>query len=202
MIGSLVVLAMVGIDGTMSRTEGALLIAIYLICFVFLLTDTTGPKKTGGSELSLLAFKPWLYLLLGLGVVIASAEITVRSATHVADALIIEQSFIAIVVIGLGTSLPELSISVAAIMKKRSGLSVGNLIGRNIFDTFMPIGVAGAISGLDFDARMLRVDLPSLLALSGLVLIFFVKKKGLQKHEAAIVLVLYCGYVLVRISSA
>jgi Ca2+/Na+ antiporter len=45
-------------------------------------------------------------------------------------------------------------------------------------------------------------DLPFLLALSALVLIFFVKKKGLQKHEAAIVLTLYCGYALVRFNSA
>lgn len=73
------------------------------------------------------------------------------------------------------------------------GLWLGNLVGSNIFDTLMPIGVAGTIASLRFDAKMLRVDLPFLLALSGLVLIFFARKKGLQKHEAAILLALYCG---------
>ena len=124
--------------------------------------------------------------------VIASAEVTVRSVTHVADVLNIQQSVIAIIIVGLGTSLPELSISVAAIVKNRSGLSVGNLIGSNIFDTLMPIGVASAISGLDFDAKMLRGDLPFLLALSALVLIFLAKKKrapeARRSNRAGIVL--------------
>jgi cation:H+ antiporter len=202
MMGSLVVLALVGFDGTVSRTEGALLITIYIIYFIFLLTETTSSKKTDNSGLPLLAYRSWFYLAVGLGLVIGSAEITIRAATHVADALNIEQSIIAIMVIGLGTSLPELSISLGAVLKKRSGMSAGNLIGSNIFDTLVPIGVAGVISELHFDAKMLRVDLPFLFVLSGVVIIFFATKRGLQKHEAAIVLALYCGYAVLRISNA
>jgi cation:H+ antiporter len=114
-------------------------------------------------------------LVLGLGLVIGSAEITVRTVTHVADALNIEQSFVAIIFIGLGTSLPELSISFGAILKKRRGLSVGNLIGSNIFDTLMPIGVAAAIVRLDFNPTMLRVALPFLIGLSSVVLVFLAR---------------------------
>jgi Ca2+/Na+ antiporter len=66
----------------------------------------------------------------------------------------------------------------------------------------MPIGVAGTISTLHFDAKMLRVDLPFLFVLSGVVLMFFATKRGLQKYQAAIILALYCGYAIVRISNA
>jgi cation:H+ antiporter len=69
--------------------------------------------------------------VFGLGLVIGSAEITVRTATHVAEALNIEQSSIAIIVIGLGTSVPELSISFGAVLKKRGGLSVANYTSSN-----------------------------------------------------------------------
>ena len=65
----------------------------------------------------------------------------------------------------------------------------------------MPISVAGAISTLHFDAKILRVDLPFLLVLSAVVLLFFAMKRGLQKYEAAIILGLYCGYALLRISN-
>ena len=201
MMGSLVVLALVGFDGTVSRTEGALLVAIYITYFIFLLTETTSSKKTDDNGSSLLAYRSWFYLAVGLSLVIGSAEITVRAAIHVADALNIEQSIVAIIVIGLGTSLPELSISLGAALRKRSGLSVGNLIGSNIFDTLMPIGVAAAISRLHFDAKMLHVDLPFLMVLSGVVLMFFATKRGLQKYQAAIILALYCGYALLRISN-
>jgi cation:H+ antiporter len=202
MIGSLFVLALVGLDGIVSRAEGALLVSIYAVYFFFLLTESTKRDQADDREPMKISYKSWLYLVLGLGLVIGSAEITVRAITHVADALNIEQSFVAIIFIGLGTSLPELSISLGAILKKRSGLSVGNLIGSNIFDTLILIGVAAAIARLDFNPTMLRVDLPFLIVLSGVVLIFFVRRKGLQKREAAIVLALYCGYAVVRLSIA
>ncbi len=202
MIGSLFVLALVGLDGIVSRAEGALLVSIYAVYFFFLLTESTKRDQADDREPMKISYKSWLYLVLGLGLVIGSAEITVRAVTHVADALNIEQSFVAIIFIGLGTSLPELSISLGAILKKRSGLSVGNLIGSNIFDTLILIGVAAAIARLDFNPTMLRVDLPFLIVLSGVVLIFFVRRKGLQKREAAIVLALYCGYAVVRLSIA
>ena len=200
MMGALVVLALVGMDGTVSRTEGASLVTIYLVYFASLFTEKSPLKEPGDTESSSKAFRSWFYILFGLAVVGASAEMTVRAATQVSDAMNIEQSLVAIIVIGLGTSLPELSISLGAIMKKRTSLSVGNLIGSNIFDTLMPVGVAAAISTLHFDAKMLRFDLPFLFVLSGLVLFFFVHKKGLQKTEAATILALYCAYVLLRLS--
>jgi cation:H+ antiporter len=87
-------------------------------------------------------------------------------------------------------------------VKKRNGLSVGNIIGSNIFDTLIPIGVAGALSTLRFDPRLLRSDLPFLIGLSCLVIIFFARKRGLQKQEAIILQTLYCTYAVIRISNA
>ncbi len=202
MIGALIVLALVGIDGIVSRSEGAALVTIYIVYIIFLLTEKTRMCTNDASEQSLTVFRSWFFLLLGLGIVIAGAELTVRSATQVADALTINPAFVAIIIIGLGTSLPELSISVGAAVKKRNGLSVGNLIGSNVFDTLVPIGVAATISTLKFDRTMLCIDLPFLLLLSSIVLFFFARSRGLHKREAAIVLTLYCGYALLRISSA
>ena len=202
MIGALIILALVGIDGNVSRSEGATLITIYVMYAIFLFTEKTSAGSIKQHEMPLTTSRSWLYLIVGFAIIVIGAELTVKSATHVAELLEVNQSFIAIIVVGLGTSLPELSISVSAAMKKKSGLSVGNLIGSNIFDTLVPIGAAATIATLKFDQTMLRFDLPFLLVLSATVLIVFMRKKGLQKKEAALILALYCGYALVRISKA
>jgi len=198
LIGSVLVLAFFGFDGTLARTEGISLTVIYFIYFTFLLTEQSQPGQLEDEDSPLPKYRALIFLLVGLVTVIGSAEITVYAVTSAAEKFQIEQLFISTVVIGLGTSLPELSISVAAILRKRTGLSVGNLIGSNIFDTLVPIGVAATIAPLQFDMRILRVDLPFLLLLSVLVLVFLRRKRGLQKFEAAILLAIYGSYALVR----
>jgi len=199
LLGALVLLGIVAYDGSISRAEGASLVTIYLVYLGFLLSAKDGSESKDESASNLSLGKSWLFVLVGLGVVIASAELTVSAASNVARVFEIEESFIAIVIIGLGTSLPELSISVGAVIKRQSRMSVGNIIGSNIFDTLVPIGVAAIISGINFDSNMLTRDLPFLFALSVLVLIFFWKRKGIQRFEATVILGAYCAYVLVKL---
>jgi len=199
LLGALVLLGIVAYDGSISRAEGASLVTIYLVYLGFLLSAKDGSESKDESASNLSLGKSWLFVLVGLGVVIASAELTVSAASNVARVFEIEESFIAIVIIGLGTSLPELSISVGAVIKRQSRMSVGNIIGSNIFDTLVPVGVAATISGVNFDSNMLTRDLPFLFALSVLVLIFFWKRKGIQRFEATVILSAYCAYVLVKL---
>jgi cation:H+ antiporter len=198
LLGSVVLLGLFGLDGTISRAEGAALVTVYAIYFVFLLTETRNAKPAEPDSTLSIA-RSCLYLIAGLGVVIASATLTVSSASQAARALNIEEAFIAVVIIGLGTSLPELSISLGAILKRHGRMSVGNIIGSNIFDTLMPVGVAGLISGLQLNRTMLTVEIPFLFFLSALVLVFLVKKKGIQKPEAISMIGLYLGFVLLKL---
>jgi cation:H+ antiporter len=201
LLGSVVLLGVFGIDGYVSQTEGVALVTVYLIYFVALFGDRN--KQTEhDDEGGLGTLRAWTYLLIGLGIVIVSAEFTVEGAIAVAAALGVSETFIALIIIGLGTSLPELSISVGAAIRNRSRMSVGNLIGSNIFDTLMPVGVAAAIVPLRFDANLLRFEVPFLFVLSLAVLFFFVRKRGIQKGEAATVLAMYGGYVLLKFSNA
>lgn len=201
LLGSIALLALAGMDGLITRTEGASLVAVYLIYFASLLVDrkgTAAPHREGTGDSGLRA---GFYLLIGLAVVTLSSEITVDAAVSMGEALGVNQTLISILLIGLGSSLPELSISLAAVLKKRTQLSVGNLIGSNIFDTLVPIGVGAAIASLDFDRRLLLFDLPVLLLLSVVVLFFFIRVRGLQKNEATAVLAMYLAYAFFRVSS-
>jgi cation:H+ antiporter len=201
LLGSLVLLGLFGLDGHVSRTEGISLITVYAIYVALLLSDATAVAQRSEHSDRIKLVTSLGYLLIGLVIVIGSAELTVSSATKLAFALNLEQSFIAVIIIGLGSSLPELSISVAAAFKRRARMSIGNLIGSNIFDTLIPAGVAAAIVDLKFDGSMLRFELPLLFFLSVLVLVFFRQSRGIQKREAAIILGVYLGYVTIKIAS-
>jgi len=173
---------------------------VYAIYLVFLLTDVAAVGKRGENHAGVDLGIAFVYLVVGLVVVVGSAGLTVASATELAKTLDTEQSFIAII-IGPGSSLPELSISFAAAIKHRTRMSDGNLIGSNIFDTLIPIGVAAVIVDLEFNADMLRYELPFLFALSVIVLVFFYRTKGIQKREAATILGLYLGYATIKKAS-
>lgn len=201
LLGSVVLLGLFGLDGHVTQIEGILLIIVYAIYLVFLLTDAMAVRQRGEGHAGANLVAAITWLAIGLAIVIGSAELTISSATGLATALNIEQSFVAIVIIGPGSSLPELSISLVAALKRRARLSVGNLIGSNIFDTLIPIGVAAVIVDLNFNADMLRHELPFLFALSALVLVFFWRTNGIRKREAAIILCLYFGYAAIKIVS-
>ncbi len=195
LLGSIVLLGLLALDGEIGHLEGALLIAAYVGYLVFILTSATALPPEEVEEISGSMWLSIAALVVGLAVVTASAELTVSSATKVAVMFGVEQSFVAVIIIGLGSSLPELSISMGAVMQKRVSLSVGNLFGSNVFDTLVPIGTAGAIASVRFKPDLLWQELPFLFVLTSLILFFFVRT-GVRKREAVVILALYVGYVI------
>jgi cation:H+ antiporter len=93
-----------------------------VIYFIFLMTDMMGTRRHSESNEGTKLGNALVLLLIGLLVVTYSAELTVTSATRLAKTLNLEQSFIAVVIIGLGSSLPEVSVSLAAALKRRAQL--------------------------------------------------------------------------------
>ncbi len=194
LLGSAILLAIVGHDFYVSHSEGATLILVYIGYLLFMVKSATAipvdEEVEPGNDIGMSVFS----LLIGLAIVGFSAELTVDGATKVATTLDVEQAFVAIIVIGLGSSLPELSISLGAAVEKRVMLSVGNLLGSNVFDTLVPIGVAAVIAGLDFKKDLLMQELPFLFVLTTIVLALFLRK-GIRKREGIVVLGLYLAYV-------
>jgi cation:H+ antiporter len=201
LLGSLALVGLFGWDGIVTFIEGLALLLFYAVYLVVLLNEVsavTAVEEDG--ELPLL--RSLLYLAIGLAVVIGSAEITVSSAVEVARTFGLSETVVAVILIGLGSSLPELTISVAAVAKGHHRLSVGNLIGSNVFDTLVPIGAAAAIAPLRFDPGLLRFELPYLFIVTAIVMFFFLHKRGIQRWEAAVVLALYGAYVLIKLTGA
>lgn len=198
LLGSLILLFLTGFDGTVSRIEGSILLVVFLIYMFTLfhqekLVDDT---RKGGEDM---VFLHWLRLAGGLILIFLSSDLTISSAIGLSTSWGVSQTVISVIFIGFGTSLPELTISVGAVLKKKGGLSVGNLIGSNIFDTLVPVGVAALFAPVLFERKMLVLDLPLLFGLSLLVFVFFLIKRGLQRREAIALLIYYGSYLVFKV---
>ncbi len=201
LLGSIVLLAFAGADGSVTRTEGISLLIVYFVYFAYVLVDRSGSQATIANQSRVSTSREMFYLIAGVALVILSSEFTVAAAIRMAESLQVQPILISIFLIGLGSSLPELSISLVAVLKGRNQLSVGNLIGSNIFDTLVPVGAAAIISSIEFSRTLLFFELPVLLFLSLVVLFLLNRVKGLQKHEAAIVLTIFLVYAFFRVTT-
>jgi cation:H+ antiporter len=134
------------------------------------------------------------FAILGLAIILTGGHITVESATKIAAALNISERIIGLTVIAIGTSLPELIISLIALKKGESEFALGNIIGSNVFNILFVLGIAGVINPLVIERGMI-MDIVFLIAGSILALIFVRTGKRLARREGIIMTLLYLGYI-------
>jgi len=187
-------------DGYVGHFEGAALLLAYLIYLVALVQEEShnghsrGPPAKAGTS-------PALSIGFGLVTVILAAHIVVTEAVVLAEAWGIGQTVLGVLIIGAGTSLPELALAVGAARKGHASMSVGNVLGSNIFDLLVPVGLGAAIHPLIVAPETLYFDLPALTLATVALLIFLTRRRGLQRHEAVALVVLYVGYATIRVLS-
>lgn len=198
LLSSILLLFVFGIDGIVTRLEGIILLIMYLLYYFILVRNKTVNTDDNANSKDYSSSTLVLFLVFGFSVLIFSSHLVVENAMKLAEKWGVAQSFIGIVIIGLGTSLPELAVSVGAAIRRSAGMSVGNIIGSNIFDGFIPIGLGATISTTTMESNLLKFDLPVLLAATLLVLVFL-KKKGISKPEGIILIVIFLLYILAKI---
>ena len=163
MIGvSLLVLAM-SYDGEISRTDGVILIVALIGFTIYTIktvkthaitnTENTGTQYVEG-ELFLSRYKietlPKAFALVGIGIVLLflGGHFTVNGAVAVAESFGLSQLVIGVIIVGIGTSLPELITSVIAIARKQTDIGVGNIVGSNIYNILLILGIAATMVGI------------------------------------------------------
>jgi cation:H+ antiporter len=197
-IVSILILILTGYDLVIDWADGLILLLIFSV-YIVAVTLRNKSNEPVEEKVKIYKLKAWSLLLIALIIIAISADFVVSSAANLAVLIGMPQSLVAILIIGPGTSLPEFAISIHAIRNKHYGMSIGNILGSNIFDTLVPIGIAALISPVILERSFLIFDLPGLLLLSFITLFFLVKKKGLQKKEALTILSLYVTYLIIKL---
>lgn len=127
-----------------------------------------------------------LLLLLGLAVLTAGAEVLVRGASAIALRLGLSQLVVGLTVVAFGTSAPELAVSVKAVLAGQGGVAMGNVVGSNIFNVFVILGLTAIICPLSVERKIVRIDMPLMLATSTLFVLLLTTGGGLVRWEATL----------------
>ena len=189
-------------ESQISRVEGIILvIAITLILF-YLFFYQKNDQSEFSEELDkdkISIFKSFLYILFSGSLLWLGSETLIKSAISVANKLEISQRIISITMVAIGTSVPELAASIVASLKKQNDLSIGNLIGSNIFNLLVVIGITSImipINGIDKSIiynDMLWVVLFSVIILP---LAYFGRKNVLTRKKGIMLLALYLIFII------
>ena len=167
MIGvSLLVIGM-SVDGEISQIDGLILIAALIGFTIYTIKTVKKQRVTENEnienehvegELFLTKYRidtfPKAFVLLGIGIVLlfSGGHFTVNGAVAIAESLGLSQLVVGVVIVGIGTSLPELITSVIAIAKKQTDIGIGNIVGSNIYNILLILGVASTIVGIPVSA--------------------------------------------------
>lgn len=184
MIGVSMLLVILSLDGGISMWDGAILIGALIVFTIFTFTrrshaktetHLSDPSKSGTSDYATKSYvKSFGLIGIGMGLLYVGAILTVDNAVAVAEAFNIPQKVIGITVIAIGTSLPELITTIIAIRRGHTDIGVGNIIGSNIYNILMIMGVAAVIAEISV-APPVFVDYAIMIGFS---LVLFVALKS------------------------
>lgn len=144
--------------------------------------------------------KSAVYIVVGLAGIIWGGDLVVDSASGIAETFGLSQTFIGLTIVALGTSLPELVTSMVASGKGENDLAVGNVIGSNIFNILLILGVSAAITPIRLEITAVY-DTLILVVASVVVYVAALSKREIKKNEGALFLLAYLAffvYILIR----
>lgn len=188
--------------GIITRAEGIILLFFF---FIFLGYTLVLSKKSGDVEE--IEIKPYslkksiLFVVIGLVGLIVGGRMLVMGAVNMAQMFGISERIIALTIVSIGTSLPELATSVVAARKKNTDIAIGNVVGSNIFNTFLILGTSATISPIPVNNTSL-IDLVVNIIAAFLLFIFIFTGKGrkINRWEGILLLAIYIGYLVLLIS--
>lgn len=190
-------------DGELTRLDAGILFGLFVVfMFITLQHAKRGEKKEESEEnedvkereQAMPVWKMVALILVGLACLVLGSNVFVDGATKVATALGISDAVIGLTVVAMGTSMPELATSVVAARKGNSGIAIGNVLGSNVFNILLVIGLTGVISPMHIQG-ITWIDLSMLILSMVLLLLFSYTKYTIARWEGAVLTTLFVGYI-------
>ena len=151
-------------------------------------------ESTGAKEMS--PTRSIVYILLGLVGLALGAQLTVGSAKYIGASIGLSDTVIGLTMIALGTSLPELMTCVVAAVKGHDDISIGNLVGSNVFNTLLVVGAAGTIRPFAANPRLIGVDYWTMIGVSAAFMLIAVFRKRIGRTSGGLLLAAYVAYMI------
>ena len=193
-------------NGMLSRTDAIILLVVFVLFMVWSIKQgmkqpadsMAGDEEEALNDNTMSAKTAIFWLVVGLVLLVASSRLLVWGAVDIAQAFGVSDLIIGLTIVAIGTSLPELASSIAAIRKNQHDLAIGNVIGSNLFNTLAVVGLAGVISPMSVASEVISRDF---MVMIGLTLLLFVLGYGfkgrtgrISRYSGALLVVLYLAY--------
>ena len=184
-----------GINNSISRNDGFVIILFFLVFIYYLISILRNKKDEDSEEMASFGMpKSIIFTILGIVCIIMGSNVVVDSASNIASMLGVSEKMIALTVIAFGTSLPELVTSIVSIKKGEQEILVGNIVGSNIFNIGMVLGIPVALFGSVAAKGFNIIDLIALLTSAILLFVFSLKDHKIKKTEGIIMLIIFAIY--------
>jgi len=187
----------------LSRFDGTILLVLFLFYIYYLYSMMkkdkmlsyldSNPQKTERSKKEI--YKSSVFLIAGMSGVVFGARVIVDNSIIIAKNLGVSELLISVTIIALGTSLPEMATSLAAMKKGKSDIAIGNVVGSNIFNILFVLGLSSVIRPMYFPLSVFK-DLLFVLLVSGVFLLFIYTEKTVSKKEGGTLLLFYVFYIV------
>ena len=201
-VGSAFLFALMALsDRTFTRGESLILVIGYIVYLFYILksSDDEAPKHSSttaspSDQSAARSLREVLILALSGIYIILGASYAIESQNQITERLSIGRRVIAISAVALGTSLPELMVTINAALKGKAELAVGNVVGSNIFNIFVVVGIPGLFTPLPVSEPILMHSVPTLLAAS-LLMFFIVQDIKITTWEGWLFMMLYAWFM-------
>ncbi|MBO0341753.1 MAG: calcium/sodium antiporter [Bacteroidota bacterium] len=203
-VASLLFCGFIYFDGVLEQYEGIILVSLLFVFLVYLLRfqKTAVVDEMPEDDVPLPLYKIVLFLGIGGTALWGGSELLIDGAVGLASSFGVSDRVIGITIVSVGTSIPELAASVVAVIKQEKAISLGNLIGSNIFNLLAVLGITSIITPITvMDEGLLSSDIFWMLGISFLVfpLVFFPKGLRLGWRDGLVLLAFYGTFIYMTI---
>ncbi len=200
-VGASALLILLALESYLGRFDGIILLAGFVCFMIYTLMQAKNGEAEPADEVK--QQNPWmsvLWLLTGLTMLVVGSNIFVDAASNVAYALGISEGVVGLTVVAGGTSLPELATSVVAARKGQSAIAIGNVIGSNVFNILLILGLTATISPMQIEG-ITTIDMAVMLTSVVLVWLFSYTRFTVERWEGAVLVIGYLVYLSWLITS-
>lgn len=196
MIMITLLLLLLGMDHGISLMDGALLFLLFLCYLGYLFYQAKQIEQEAANDADREQLGKLLFIsVLGLLLIVLGSNIAVEAASRIAREIGMSERFIALTMVALGTSLPELFTSIAAARKGNAAIAIGNIVGSNIFNILFVIGLSAIIISVPFSAQFYLDAVVAIMA-GALLLVCSIKKRRLNRTCGVLMLICYLWYFI------